>query len=122
MIENSDLVKVGKTTQPARRLREAQTWLPTGVLVGMKPFWDVHSLERTLLCGLANCWVEGEWHQFPNAEICQNLLDDFRRFDDHDRNRNSVDFSYWIGRSGMGEVIMEQNYRRISLRRWQREA
>ena len=37
-------------------------------------------------------------------------------------NKNTVDFGYWIGGSGMGELIMEQNRRRISLRQWQREA
>jgi hypothetical protein len=47
---------------------------------------------------------------------------EFEAFDDRDRNKNSVDFGYWIGGSGMGEVIMEQNHRRISLRGWQRVA
>ncbi|MBZ9860007.1 hypothetical protein [Mesorhizobium sp. CA12] len=122
MILNGDLLKVGKTREPARRLREARTWLPKGLLVGMKPFWDIHTAERTLLCGLANCWIEGEWHQLPDPEMYETLLDDFRKFDDHDRNRNSVDFHYWIGSSGMGELVMEQNRRRISLRKWQHEA
>lgn len=122
MILNGDLLKVGKTTQPARRLREAQTWLPNGELIGIKPFWDVHMAERTLLCGLANCWVEGEWHRFPDQEMYDNVFSDFRMFDDHDRNRNSVDFHYWIGSSGTGEVIMAQNHRGVSLRQWQREA
>lgn len=122
MIMNGDLLKVGKTTDPARRLREARTWLPDGVLVGVKPFWSIHLLERTLLCGLANYWLEGEWHRLPDAEAVEFLLEEFRMFDDHDRNRNSVDFGYWIGSSGMGELVMEQNYRRISLRKWQQEA
>jgi hypothetical protein len=42
-------------------------------------------------------------------------------FSDHDRNKNTFEFNYWIGGSGMGEVVMEQNHRRITLRRFQRE-
>lgn len=66
ILRQGDLFKIGKTANPKRRLREARTWLPSGELVGMKPFWDVHTLERTLLCGIANHWLEGEWHQFPD--------------------------------------------------------
>jgi hypothetical protein len=116
------LFKIGKTTNPRRRLREAQTWLPDGEVVGMKPFWTIHQFERTLLCGIANAWHEGEWHRFPDASWSDPLIEGFRQFDDHDRNKNTVDFGYWIGSSGMGELIAEQNYRRISLRRWQQEA
>lgn len=116
------LFKVGKTTNPRRRLREALTWLPDGEVVGMKPFWTIHQFERTLLCGIANFWHEGEWHRFPDSSWSDPLVEGFREFDDHDRNKNTVDFGYWIGGSGMGELIAEQNHRRISLRRWQREA
>lgn len=112
IIQNNDLFKVGKTTNPRRRLREASTWLPNGKLVGMKPFWHFHQFERVLLCGLANCWHKGEWHRFPDHDWSVRLTSDFAAFDDHDRNRNTVDFTYWIGGSGLGEVIMEQNYRR----------
>ena len=75
-----------------------------------------------MLCGVANFWHEGEWHRFPDDSWSRALTEGFRIFDDHDRNRNTVDFSYWIGGSGMGELVMEQNRRCISLRRWQREA
>lgn len=122
ILRNGDLLKIGKTTNPMRRLRQAQTWLPDGEVIGMKPFWFIHDFERTLLCGIANHWYGGEWHKFPDATWSEFLIDGFRLFDDHDRNKNTVDFSYWIGGSGMGEVIAEQNRRRISLRRWQREA
>jgi hypothetical protein len=116
------LVKVGKTTDPTRRLRAARTWLPDGEVIGIKPFWNIHVYERTLLCGIANSWFEGEWHRFPDADYLESLASGFRLFDDHDRNRNTVDFHYWIGSSGMAELVLEQNRRRISLRRWQREA
>jgi hypothetical protein len=123
ILRNHDLIKVGKTTNPNRRLfREAQTWLPDMEAIGVKPFWQIRDCERLLLCGLANHWYFGEWHRFPDSTFSDFLNDGFRLFDDHDRNKNSLDFIYWINGSGMGEVIQEQNYRKISLRRWQREA
>lgn len=122
ILRSGDLFKIGKTTHPQRRLKEAGTWLPDGEVVGVKPFWCIHEFERTLLCGIANFWHAGEWHRFPNIEWSSALTDGFRMFDNHDRNRNTVDFSYWIGGSGMGELVMEQNRRRVSLRSWQREA
>jgi hypothetical protein len=121
MLQHGDLIKVGKTTDPKRRLREARTWLPDGEVVGIKPFWTIHEFERTLLCGIANYWHEGEWHRFPNDSTSDFLIQGFRIFDDHDRNKNTFEFNYWIGGSGMGEVVMEQNHRRVSLRRFQHE-
>jgi hypothetical protein len=122
ILKSGSLFKIGKTTSPKRRFRQAQTWLPDGELIGMKPFWYIHVFERTLLCGIANFWHEGEWHQFPDETWSDFLVSGFRMFDDHDRNKNTADFHYWIAGSGMSEVIAEQNHRRISLRRWQREA
>ena len=122
VITNGELVKVGKTADPKRRLREARTWLPAGEVVGVKPFWNIHKYERTLLCGIANYWYEGEWHKFPDQTFSDFLISGFQMFDDHDRNKNTIDFHYWINGSGMSELVMEQNHRRISLRRWQREA
>jgi hypothetical protein len=123
ILKNHNLIKVGKTTNPNRRLfHEARTWLPDMEVIGIKPFWQIHDSERLLLCGLANCWYSGEWHHFPDGDYSDYLTDGFRLFDDHDRNGNSLDFIYWISGSGMGEVIREQNHRKISLRRWQREA
>jgi hypothetical protein len=122
ILRSGEFFKIGKTKHPRRRLKEAQTWLPQGEVAGIKPFWCIHDFERTLLCGIANFWVEGEWHRFPDDTWSDALVDGFRLFDNSDRNKNTVDFSYWIGGSGMGELVMEQNRRRISLRRWQLEA
>src|SRR5260370_20979076 len=122
VLKQGDLLKIGKTTDPRRRLREASTWLPNGEVIGIKPFWSIHKYERALLCGIANYWLEGEWHHFPDARDSEWLIDGFRLFDDHNRNKNSVDFDYWVNSSGMAELVIEQNYRRISLRQWQREA
>lgn len=121
ILKQGDLLKVGKTTNPRHRIREARTWLPDGEIVGIKPFWHIHEFERTLLCGIANFWHKGEWHRFPDDSWSGCLTDGFRNFDDRDRSKNTVDFSYWISGSGMGEVIAEQNRRRISLSQFQRE-
>ena len=122
ILKNGQLFKIGKTIAPKRRLQEARTWLPDGELIGIKPFWCIHKFERTLLCGIANFWHEGEWHQFPDDTWSDFLISGFTLFDNHDRSKNTVDFGYWINSSGMGELVMEQNHRRISLRQWQREA
>ena len=37
-----------------------QTWLPDGEVIGIKPFWCISEFERTILCGIANFWHEGE--------------------------------------------------------------
>ena len=122
LLKNGELFKVGKTKSPHRQLQQARTWLPEADIVGIKPFWSVAEFERTLLCGIANFWVDGEWHQFPDAIWSDFLVEGFQAFDDHNRNKNTVDFSYWIGGSGMGELIAEQNRLKLSLRRWQRAA
>ena len=121
ILEHNGLFKIGKTTNPRRRLREAQTWVPFATLIGVKPFWDIHSFERTLICGLAMHWMEGEWHGFENDEHSEFLTEGFRIFDDHDRNGNTYEFGYWIRGSGRVEVISEYNARRGSLRRFQRD-
>ncbi|MDN3275192.1 GIY-YIG nuclease family protein [Frankia sp. RB7] len=122
IVRNGPLFKVGKTVNPARRLlKEAKTWLPDLEIVGVKPFWEISSLERQLHSGLADHWYSREWHRFPD-DTYDWLFDDFRGFYDEDRDMNSVDFIYWITGSGMAELIMEQEDRKISLRKWQREA
>jgi hypothetical protein len=122
IVKNGPLFKIGKTTNPSRRLlKEARTWLPNLDVVGVKPFWNISQLERQLHSGIANFWYSGEWHQFPD-DTYDWLFENFRGFYDEDRDMNSVDFIYWINGSGMAELIIEQNRRRISLKRWQREA
>ncbi len=111
--------KLGKTTDPKRRLREARTWLPNFELIGVKPFWNVAALERELFAGLAQFWVAGEWHEFPD-DTYDWFFEDFAAFYDEDRDMNSVDFIYWMHE--FGELLMEYASRNISLRKWQREA
>src|SRR5258708_28025831 len=67
VVKNGPLFKIGKTTNPIRRvLKEARTWLPNLDVVGVKPFWNIGQLERQLHSGIANFWYSGEWHQFPD--------------------------------------------------------
>jgi hypothetical protein len=122
IVKNGDLFKIGKTTNPKRRLfGEARTWLPDMKLIGVKPFWNISELERQLHSGLANLWYSGEWHKFPDDSY-DFVFEEFSEFYDDDRDMNSVDFIYWINSSGMAELIIEQCNRNISLRRWQRHA
>jgi hypothetical protein len=119
IVKDNGRFKVGKTTNPRRRLLAAKTWLPNFELVGVKPFWNVGELERELLAGLAQFWIGGEWHAFPD-ETYDFILENFAGFYNEDRDMNSVDFIYWMHE--FGEILMEFANRKISLRKWQREA
>jgi hypothetical protein len=121
ILKNNCRFKIGKTTNPKRRLSAAKTWLPDVEIIGVKPFWNISELERQLLSGLAQFWVSGEWYELPDDSY-DHLLEDFQGFYDEDRDMNSVDFIYWINSSGMSELITEHYRRKISLRKWQRDA
>lgn len=121
IFEHNSRFKIGKTTDAPKRLREARTWIPDIKVIGIKPFWEVSRLERLLHCGLAQFWKGGEWFEFPD-DTYSFLYDGFDEFYDDDADWNSVDFIYWYNSSCMGELVMEQSYRRISLRQWLRIA
>jgi hypothetical protein len=108
--------KVGKTTNPKGRLFAARTWVPNIEVIGIKPFWNISSLERQMLSGLVQFWVADEWYECSD-DSCDLLFEDFSNFYDEDRDMNSVDFIYWINGSGMAELLIEHNRRRISLKR-----
>jgi hypothetical protein len=57
-VRTGGFVKVGKTTDPRRRLlREAQTWCPSGLdEIIAKPFWNITKLEYSLHTCLAEHW------------------------------------------------------------------
>lgn len=125
IFENGARFKIGKTNNPTNRIKEARTWIPDIKIVGIKPFWQAHRLERLLHSGLAQFWVGGEWFEFPD-DTYDFLYEGFEEFHDGpdivDRDWNSVDFIYWFNSSGMSELVMEQNSREISLKRWLKEA
>lgn len=118
IFKHGNRFKVGKTTNPKKRLRDARTWVPDLEIVGIKPFWNISALERELLAGLGQFWISGEWHEFPDDTY--DILEQFSAFYDEDRDMNSVDFLYWMHE--FGETLMEYSRRNVSLRKWQRAA
>lgn len=115
VIESLGRYKIGKTTDATARLRAAKTWLPDMQLKGCKPFWNVTVLERQLHIGFARCWYAGEWFNFENEEDRDLLLDGFLAFSDSDRDRNSIDFIYWMSGDGMAEFVRERHQQRLSI-------
>ena len=123
MLVCGDLLKVGKTTNPRKRLREACTWLPNASLGALKPFWGIKRIELDILSGFADYWIGGEWHKFDSERQLSSTVSDFRSFfDNHDMSFNSVDFLAWIGCSGIYNQMVEHTNRNLSLRKWQLQA
>ena len=118
IFKNADLLKVGKTNDPSRRIREARTWLPDMQIVGVKPFWNVSHLERTLHEGCASFWHAGEWFRVDDPNDYELLIEGFSEFYDEDRDMNSVDFIYWWNSSGFAEFSIERCRQNMSLKKW----
>ncbi len=122
VIKNGDLVKVGKSTNPRRRIfRQAKTWLPDLEVIGIKPFWNISETERFIHEGLTQYWYDREWFWFDGDDFGVQFMNDFRGFYDKDRDKNSVDFIYWLNGSGMSELAMERRRQRLSLPKWFRQ-
>lgn len=121
VVENAGRYKIGSSKTKDARIRNAKTWLPDMVVIGVKPFWDYKEKERLLHVGNAMCWYDGEWF-VPFDEAFQDyFVDEFKAFSDTDINRNSVNFVYWYNGSGMAEFAMEQNRQGMSLRKFQKQ-
>ncbi|WP_454616949.1 GIY-YIG nuclease family protein [Bradyrhizobium cenepequi] len=118
IFKNEELLKVGKTTDSKRRLREARTWLPNIQILGIKPFWNVSQIERTFHEGCAPFWHAGEWFKIDDVNDYRLLIEGFQEFYDEDRDSNSVDFIYWWNSSGFAEFSIERSRQNISLRKW----
>jgi hypothetical protein len=118
--KNDDLLKIGKTTAPKRRIREARTWIPKVTILGVKPFWNVSEIEQTLHEGCAPFWHGGEWFHIDNENDFHLLVDGFEEFYDDDRDSNSVDFIYWWNSSGLAEFSIERRRRHMTLSKWKR--
>src|SRR5712692_10346984 len=105
-VRTENLIKIGKTTDPNRRLlREARTWSPYELeVVGAKPFWNIRKAEYSLHTALAEHWVRGEWHKFEEPYWLNFFVDAFRQFKDDDRNLNSVNFIYWMNGTNYSEA------------------
>jgi hypothetical protein len=79
------------------------------------PFWSARIIERHLQAGFAIGWHSGEWFQFRDPSVRDLLVDGFSAFSDTNRDRNSVDFIYWMNGAGMGEYVHEQSSQGLSL-------
>lgn len=121
IIESNDRFKIGRTKSREQRFRAAKTWLPDMKLIGIKPFWNVRSVERCLHEGFARCWYGGEWFELLDEGYRETLLDAFAWFSDSDRDRNSVDFVYWFNSDGMSEFVIERSKQRITLPKFLRQ-
>jgi Meiotically up-regulated gene 113 len=119
-VRTGNLIKVGKTTDPQRRLlREANTWCPDGLdQIIAKPFWNIRRLEYSLHSALAPHWHRGEWHKFTDSRAMTFFIDAFSEFRDDDRDRNSIDFGYWMSGTNYDEFVNMQCERRMSLPKW----
>jgi hypothetical protein len=102
-------------------LRAARTWIPDVKVIGVKPFWHVADLERSLHIALTDYWIDGEWFDFGEDEFQEYFIETFQEFYDDDINRNSVDFIYWMNSTGMSEFTWEFSSRGISLPEWRRQ-
>jgi hypothetical protein len=120
-MSNRDLYKIGKSTNPTRRIfRDAKTWLPDLQVIGIKPFWNVTDIERMLHEGLTGFWHDREWFKFQDDPFEEYFIETFQEFYDEDRDMNSVDFIYWYNGTGMAEFAMERQHQNLSLRKWLR--
>lgn len=120
-VKTGIFVKVGKTTNPNRRLfKDANTWSPEPFeIVGVKPFWNIRRIEYSLHCALAEHWHRAEWFKFDDKYWLDFFIDAFREFGDEDRDLNSVNFSYWMNGTNYAESIIYQVKNKASRRQWQ---
>ena len=116
VIQTGKRLKIGRSKHRHTRIRDAKTWLPDMTVIGVKPFWNVSDLEKELHTGLAQWWYEGEWFDLGNDPCLESFLNNFVAFADEDdwRDRNSVNFLYWM--HDMAEIAMERSHTRRRLR------
>jgi hypothetical protein len=123
-VRTGELIKIGKTKDPARRLfREARTWSPEELeVIGVKPFWNIGRIEYWLHCALAEFWYRGEWHKFNEAYWMDLFLNGFRAFEDDEEGRgaNSVNFHYWFNGDNYAEALRTKREYKMSLSAWRR--
>jgi hypothetical protein len=120
-VRTGNLIKVGKTTDPHRRLlREARTWSPDHLeVIAVKPFWNISRIEYSLHSALAEFWHRGEWHKFEDVYWMNFFVDGFNEFKDDNRDSNSVEFIYWMNSTNFVESVRMQREYKMTLREWQ---
>lgn len=121
-VRSANFIKIGKTTDPRRRLlREANTWSPGHLeIIGVKPFWNIRKIEYSLHTALAMHWHRGEWHKFEIKDKywMDFFVNAFQEFKDDNRDRNSSDFAYWMNGTNYAEIVGAQCEHRMSLPQW----
>tara|TARA_X000001316_G_C910523_1_gene25970 strand:- start:129 stop:599 length:471 start_codon:yes stop_codon:yes gene_type:complete len=120
IFENDGKYKIGKSINPAARIKTAKTWLPDMNVVGIKPFWNVSRIERLLHVGMSISWYDREWFEPLDESYLDTMTGQFKEFYDEDINRNSVDFIYWYNSSGMAEFAIDLNYQKVSVKKFMR--
>lgn len=121
IVQASGRLKIGKSKNRTSRIRAAKTWLPDMKLVGVKPFWIISQLEKSLHEGLAQWWYEGEWFHPGRDPYLSDFLFNFCAFSDDDtrRDANSINFMHWM--NDFSEGSMERASRQLRLRAFQRD-
>ena len=120
VLSTSTRLKIGRTTNFESRLKTAKTWVPEISVIGVKPFWHSAHIERTLHIALSYYWVDREWFDFGDNEFREYFIETYLEFCDHDINRNSVDFIYWMNSTGMSEFTLEFSRQGVTLPEWRR--
>ena len=121
VIQHTEMLKIGRSINPRKRIKEAKTWIPDMRIIGIKPFWNHREKENSIHIGLAQFWKQSEWYDFGNDEFFEYFLDEFRAFDDQDINSNSLNFTYMMNGTGMSEFTLEQSRERIVKSRFLRK-
>lgn len=121
LVEHQSRFKIGRTSNPKKRFREARTWIPDINVIALKPFWGCRYVERVLHITLVWHWHANEWHQFLDEEHERFIVSELVAFDDYDINKNSVDFPYFINGSGLGEFGVEFASRKTTLSKWRQQ-
>ena len=111
VVEHLGKYKIGRSTNPKKRIQEARTWIPDVAIVGVKPFWWHRGVEDAIHVGLAQFWKQSEWYDFDGDEFVEYFLDEFTAFSDDDINSNSVNFIYMMNGTGMADFTLAQSER-----------
>ncbi|WP_417832418.1 GIY-YIG nuclease family protein [Terasakiella sp.] len=122
IIKNGDLYKIGKTTNPKKRIQEARTWVPDLEVLAVKPFWQVSVVEQHIHQGLAQYWYDREWFRIVDEGIYESVIETFQDFYDDNRDSNAINFIYWYNGSGMPDLLSLRHQRKESIREFQRNA
>lgn len=113
--------KVGRSTRPKNRIRNARTWIPDLEIIGVKPFWFHSSLETYLQVGLAQFSFQREWFEFNGDEFENHFTEAWTSFKDKHPELNNRDFTYFINGTGMADFTLMWSSQHTSKSKFLRE-